>query len=106
MPKIEFNYIRYKLPSVHVTLNHLSQKIYIETQLWLSSCGNAVSSKVTEALHWWSRRGLKTTRNIMENFETEVLVMLTLMEVDSLVCACGTLGLVVPEQKKGNISFF
>ena len=29
--------------------------------------------------------------------------MLTLMEVDSLACACGILGLVVPEQKKGNL---
>ena len=37
----------------------------------------------------------------MENFETEVLGMLTLMDADSLVCACGIQGLVDPEQKKG-----
>ena len=38
----------------------------------------------------------------MDNVETEVHGMFTLMDADSLACACGTLGLVVPEQKKGN----
>ena len=40
---------------------------------------------------------------IMENFETEVLGMLILMEVDSLAFACGILGLVVPKQKECNL---
>ena len=39
----------------------------------------------------------------MENLQTEVPQMLTLMDTDSLACACGTLGLDVPEQKKGNL---
>ena len=38
----------------------------------------------------------------MENFETELLGMLTLKDADSLTCAYGLLGLDVPEQKKGN----
>ena len=55
-----------------------------------------------------AREGLKnqsaiSTTAIMENFETEVLRMLTFTKVDSLTCACGILGLVVPEQKKGNL---
>ena len=29
--------------------------------------------------------------------------MLTMIDSDSLTCACGMLGLVVPEQKKGNL---
>ena len=29
--------------------------------------------------------------------------MLTLMDADSLACACGILGLDVPEQKKDNL---
>ena len=37
----------------------------------------------------------------MENFEIEVLGMLTFMDVDSLTCTCGIL--VVPEHKKGNL---
>ena len=40
---------------------------------------------------------------IIKNFETEVLGMFTLMDADRLTCACGILGLVVPEQKKGNL---
>ena len=44
-----------------------------------------------------------TTTTTMENFETEVLGMLNLMDADSLACACGILDLVVPEQKKGNL---
>ena len=40
---------------------------------------------------------------IVENFETEVLGMLTLMDTDISACACGILGLEVPEQKKGNL---
>ena len=39
---------------------------------------------------------------MVENLETEVLGMLTLMNADSLACACGILGLDVPEQKRGN----
>ena len=39
----------------------------------------------------------------MENFEIEVLGMLTLIDAESLACACGILGLVVPEEKKGNL---
>ena len=39
----------------------------------------------------------------MENVETEVLGMLTFMDVDILACVCGILGLVVPEQKKGDL---
>ena len=55
-----------------------------------------------------AREGLKkqpatSTTAIMENIETEVLRMLTFRDVDSLACACGILGLVVPEQKKSNL---
>ena len=32
--------------------------------------------------------------------------MLTLMDADILSCACGILGLVVPEQKKSNLKLF
>ena len=39
----------------------------------------------------------------MENFETEVLGMLTLMDADSFAYTCGILGLVDPEQKKGKL---
>ena len=39
----------------------------------------------------------------MENFETEVLDTLTLMDADSLACACGILGWVVPVLKKDNL---
>ena len=37
----------------------------------------------------------------MENLETKVLEMLALRDANSLCCACGILGLVVPDQKKG-----
>ena len=47
---------------------------------------------------------IPTTTN-MENFETEVLGMLFLMDADSFACACGILGLVYAEQKKGNLKF-
>ena len=40
---------------------------------------------------------------IVENFKTEVLGMLTLMDTDSSVCACRILALDAPEQKKGNL---
>ena len=74
----------------------------------LSSDVKSISSKVTEALHWWPERGLKkqpatSTTTITENFETEVLGILTFMDVNSLACACRILGLVVPEQKKSNL---
>ena len=36
---------------------------------------------------------------IMENLETKVLEMLALRDANSLGCACGILGLVVPDQK-------
>ena len=55
-----------------------------------------------------ARDGLKnhqtvtSTTAIMEKFQTEVFEMFTLMDVCSLACSCGILGLVVPEQKKGN----
>ena len=39
----------------------------------------------------------------MENVETEVLGMLTFIDVDILACVCGILDLVVPEQKKGGL---
>ena len=39
----------------------------------------------------------------MENLEKEVLGMFTLIDTDSLACACGILDLVVPQQKKGNL---
>ena len=55
-----------------------------------------------------ARAGLKkqpaiATFTIMENFETEVLGMPTLIKVDILTCASGILSLVVPEQNKGNL---
>ena len=56
-----------------------------------------------------ARGGLKkhqpatSTTTVVENFETEVLGMLTLMDADSLACACGMLSLNAPEQKKGNL---
>ena len=37
----------------------------------------------------------------MENLETKVLEMLALRDANSLCCARGILGLVVPDQKKG-----
>ena len=43
----------------------------------------------------------KTT--ILENFGTKILGMFTLMDADSSACACGILGLFVPERKKGNL---
>ena len=39
---------------------------------------------------------------MVENSETELLGILKLMDVGSLTCACGILGLDVSEQKKGN----
>ena len=56
-----------------------------------------------------AREGLKnnqpatSTATITEKFETEVPGMFTLMDADSLVLTCGILGLIVPEQKKGNL---
>ena len=43
---------------------------------------------------------------MVENSETELLGILKLMDVGSLTCACGILGLDVSEQKKGNRNFF
>ena len=40
---------------------------------------------------------------IMVNFETEVLAMVNFMDIDSLAGVCEILGLVAPEQKKGNL---
>ena len=70
-------------------------------ELRLSCCGSPFSSNVTKPLHRWSGRGLKhqpaTFKTIMvENMETEVLGMLTLLDADILDCACGILGLHVP----------
>ena len=53
---------------------------------------------------WLKKQPATSTVTIMENFETEVLGMLTFMDEDSLTCACGILGLAVPEQKKGNFN--
>ena len=39
----------------------------------------------------------------MVNIKTVVLGMLTLMNTDCFSCACGILGLDVPEQKKVNL---
>ena len=39
---------------------------------------------------------------MLENLNTKVLGMLTLMDADSLACACEKLGSDVSEQKKGN----
>ena len=56
-----------------------------------------------------ARGGLKnnqpatSTTTTTEKCETEVPGMFTLMDADSLACACGILGLIVPEQKKGNL---
>ena len=71
------------------------------------------ASKIIEALHCWPDRGLiktqlkhqlaTSTTAVVENFETELLGMLTLMDADSLACFCGILGLDVPEQKKDNL---
>ena len=41
----------------------------------------------------------------MENLETEVHSMLTKLDADHLHCACGIIGLDVPEEKKGNQNF-
>lgn len=74
-------------------------------ELRISSFGSPLSSNVTKPLHWWSGEGagggLKhqpaTFKTIMvENMETEVLGMLTLLDADILDCACGILGLHVP----------
>ena len=56
-----------------------------------------------------AREGLKNNQPatsataITEKFEAEVPGIFTLMDADSLACACGILGLIVPEQKKGNL---
>ena len=38
----------------------------------------------------------------MENLETKMLSMLAMLDAGSLHCACGIVGLDVPEEKKGN----
>ena len=38
----------------------------------------------------------------MENLETEVIGMLAIWVADDLHCACGIVGLDVPEEKKDN----
>ena len=71
-------------------------------------CGCSISSKVTGAYKLAERDSdLKheqaiSTTSMVETVEAEVFGMLTLMDADSLTCACGILGLDVPEQKKGN----
>ena len=55
-----------------------------------------------------AREGLKkqpaiSRTTIMVNFETEVLAMVSFMDIDSLACVCKILGLVAPEQKKSNL---
>ena len=39
----------------------------------------------------------------MEKIQKKALGTLTLMDADSLACACGLLGLVDSEQKKGKL---
>ena len=39
----------------------------------------------------------------MGKIKKKALGTLTLMDADSLACACGILGLVDPEQKKGKL---
>ena len=56
------------------------------------------SSKGSKDVHWWPERGLdinqqQSTITMAEHLETEVLGMLTLLDADSLACACGILGL-------------
>ena len=58
--------------------------------MWLSSCGSAISSKVTDTSH-----------QPATSITTMVAEMLNFMDEDSLACAWGILGLDVPEQKKG-----
>ena len=43
---------------------------------------------------------------MMENLETEALGILTLMDVDSFICARWILDLDVPEQKKDKCKLF
>ena len=67
-----------------------------------------MSSKATGALHWWPERPSKNNlqhkqTQSWKTSKTVVLGMLTLMDANSFVCACGILGLVDPEQKKGNV---
>ena len=44
-----------------------------------------------------------STTTVMESFKTEVLGMLTFMDVDSFTCACAIMALVVPKQKTDNL---
>ena len=83
----EFDCIRCKLPSVNATSNHLTQDINQNRVATLFLLRLAISSKVTAALHWWPERCVK-------------------MDADSLACALEILGLVDPEQKKGNLKLF
>ena len=48
----EFYCIGWELPSAHVTSKDLSQNI-IKKELRLSSCGSPISSKGTEASHYF-----------------------------------------------------
>ena len=52
----EFNCIKYKLPTVH---EHqiISLKIWIKTELWLSSFGSKINSKVTDAFYPGGQKG-------------------------------------------------
>ena len=47
-----------------------------------------------------------STTTIMENFKTELLGVLKLIDADSLACVCEILGLDFPEQKKVTSNFF
>ena len=71
----------------------------MKMEMRLSSCGNAII-KITEDLKHQPATSATTT---VENVKTQVPGMLTLMDADNVVCACGILGLDVPEQKKGNL---
>ena len=52
----ESNCIKYKLPTVH---EHqiISLKIWIKTELWLSSFGSKINSKVTDAFYPGGQKG-------------------------------------------------
>ena len=49
------------------------------------------------------RQPATSTTKTAGNFKTEVLGMLTLMDADSLACACEILDLDVSKQKKSNL---
>ena len=80
-------------------------------ELQLSSCGSTISSKVTKALHWWQERDVKhqpatSTVTMVENLETEVFGMITLMNPDSLACAVEYWVWMFQNKRKVTTSFF